>query len=507
MADYKRMVSYMYQYEHGIKKKNVGYVKIEARNGLCKITVHMQLLGHLDSIFPTYLIQRKKGDLELIYLGDTVLKNQVMDSKLSAEEANIMGSGYNLSDMGGLLIFLNNNIFFATEWDDKPVLEREVLEALKPKNKKKYGPEAKDKKNPIETNTKTTINISDTIKDKAADEDKDRNGAADYTGINPMEGYTLEEELKLPTYKLPRGWKTIERNPKQMQGNKEAVEAAYIAYVADKVHEVEEVSENDEINTSDEGNLLNEANVTEEVKAVDKVNTANEVNTANGVNVADEANVEDKVSTADEINIADEVNIFDEVNRIDEVNIADEISRAEKRNRVDYVDGANEVEGVERVDIKDDSMEAKYSDHYGMENAEKSDNNQPAATSDNYEEAPENKTARHFFTHYTRIYPFEDNEIERCVKIEPKDIGLLPKELWAFSNNSFLMHGYYCYHHLIFAKMKNGSSYRYILGVPGIYHNREQFMARMFGFEKFKSIRKRELRQGDFGYWLLQVNF
>jgi hypothetical protein len=120
---------------------------------------------------------------------------------------------------------------------------------------------------------------------------------------------------------------------------------------------------------------------------------------------------------------------------------------------------------------------------------------------------PDHASAKRFFDNYPRIYPFEDNEIISCVKIEPKDIGLLPKELWPISNNSFLLHGFYSYHHLIFAKMKNRFGCRYIIGIPGIYHGREQFMAKMFGYENFKSIRKRELKQGDFGYWYLPVYF
>jgi hypothetical protein len=183
MADYKRMVSYMYQYEDGVKKKNIGYVKVEAKNGQCKLTLHMQLLGQLDSIFPTYLIQRKSDDMELIYLGDTVLKNQVMDSKLTADENNIMGTGFQLSDMGGLLIFLNDNIFFATEWDDKPIVAEEVLDALRPKPKK--APE------PVMTG-------------EPKDEPKN-----EPILITPKR--QLEEELQIPKYKLPRGFKTVER--------------------------------------------------------------------------------------------------------------------------------------------------------------------------------------------------------------------------------------------------------------------------------------------------------
>ena len=122
-------------------------------------------------------------------------------------------------------------------------------------------------------------------------------------------------------------------------------------------------------------------------------------------------------------------------------------------------------------------------------------------------EQQEHPTAKHFFDDYPRIYPFEDNEVIFCVKIEPKDIGMLPKDIWPLSNNSFLMHGFYCYHHLILAKLKNRYGTFYILGIPGIYHNRERFMAKMFGFENFKSIRKKDLRQGDFGYWYLPINF
>jgi hypothetical protein len=119
----------------------------------------------------------------------------------------------------------------------------------------------------------------------------------------------------------------------------------------------------------------------------------------------------------------------------------------------------------------------------------------------------EHPTAKYFFEHFTRIYPFEDNEIIFCVKMEPKDIGMLPKETWSLSNNSFLMHGFYCYHHLIFAKRKDRYGSQYIIGIPGIYHERERFMAKMFGFESFKSIRRRELQQGDFGYWYLPIDF
>ena len=124
----------------------------------------------------------------------------------------------------------------------------------------------------------------------------------------------------------------------------------------------------------------------------------------------------------------------------------------------------------------------------------------------NYTNAKEDHPlAKRIYNSFPRMYPFEDNDIAWCVKIEPQDIGLFPMDVWVLGNNSFLLHGYYSYRHLIFARINDRDGMHYILGVPGIYHNREKFMAKMFGFERFKCIKKKELRTGEFGYWYIPI--
>lgn len=113
--------------------------------------------------------------------------------------------------------------------------------------------------------------------------------------------------------------------------------------------------------------------------------------------------------------------------------------------------------------------------------------------------------AQNIFRKFQRVYPFEDNEISECVRIEPQDIGLLPIDTWVLGNNSFLLHGYYTYHHLIFGKIPTQTGLIYIIGVPGVYMNRESFMARMFGFEYFKCCKNKEERHGEFGYYYMPV--
>ena len=101
------------------------------------------------------------------------------------------------------------------------------------------------------------------------------------------------------------------------------------------------------------------------------------------------------------------------------------------------------------------------------------------------------------------MYPFEDDSVDVCVRLEPQDIGRMPIDCWSYGSNSFLLHGYYSYRHLILARVKPEKENRgvYILGVPGTRHSREAFMANMFGFREFKAIREGSEGPGDFGYW------
>lgn len=42
MANYRRLISYIYAYEGGIKGKNVGFAKIENRKDQCRIQVSVR---------------------------------------------------------------------------------------------------------------------------------------------------------------------------------------------------------------------------------------------------------------------------------------------------------------------------------------------------------------------------------------------------------------------------------------------------------------------------------
>ena len=107
---------------------------------------------------------------------------------------------------------------------------------------------------------------------------------------------------------------------------------------------------------------------------------------------------------------------------------------------------------------------------------------------------------------YTKVLAFDyDNGCE-ILSIKPQDIGLLPREIWTYGNNSFLLHGYYNYRHLILAKLLDPQQPpRYLLGVPGHYFSNEKYMASMFGFPHFVLAKKQSQGDERFGYWYTDI--
>lgn len=104
---------------------------------------------------------------------------------------------------------------------------------------------------------------------------------------------------------------------------------------------------------------------------------------------------------------------------------------------------------------------------------------------------------------YPRIRPFEDER--EYLSIAPKDFVVLRQEYQRMVHNSFLLHGYYNYKHLILGKIPEGGAWHYYLGVPGNFYNREKMVAEMFGFEAFEGERE-PVKAGDFGYFMKRVD-
>lgn len=108
---------------------------------------------------------------------------------------------------------------------------------------------------------------------------------------------------------------------------------------------------------------------------------------------------------------------------------------------------------------------------------------------------------------YPVCHPFEDGVA--YLSIAPKDFIILRREYQNLVNNSFLLHGFYNYRHIILGKTRMRGEEVYYLGVPGTYYEREKMVAVMFGFEGFEGVKNSALdgsaQTGDFGYYMKRV--
>ncbi len=105
---------------------------------------------------------------------------------------------------------------------------------------------------------------------------------------------------------------------------------------------------------------------------------------------------------------------------------------------------------------------------------------------------------------YQTIHPFGDER--EFITIEPKDFVILREASQRLVNNSFLLHGFYNYRHLILGRddqLGSKGNVCFYIGVPGVFFEREKMVAVMFGFEGFESAGPVEI--GKFGYYLRRV--
>lgn len=97
---------------------------------------------------------------------------------------------------------------------------------------------------------------------------------------------------------------------------------------------------------------------------------------------------------------------------------------------------------------------------------------------------------------YPILYPFRGQG--PYISIKPVDLQLLDSKYHSLSGNSFLMHGFCKYRHLILGEYASEGNTFFYVGVPGEFGRKDQSSAAMFGFEGYEY-------SGDLGYYLYRV--
>lgn len=122
MAEYRRFVAYVYEYQKEKKGSNCGFVKVEVRGEICRIELHLQCPGLIpESKCSVYGFVRNRGLLDGILLGNCVTGEGNAECILETSAGNMGDGEKSLDEMGGMIFVTDQGGFFGTEWDDQMI--------------------------------------------------------------------------------------------------------------------------------------------------------------------------------------------------------------------------------------------------------------------------------------------------------------------------------------------------------------------------------------------------
>lgn len=119
----------------------------------------------------------------------------------------------------------------------------------------------------------------------------------------------------------------------------------------------------------------------------------------------------------------------------------------------------------------------------------------------------ENYGVECIFTNNLKMTPFQSQKKDiEWVRIASDELVVLPGRAWVYLNNPFVSLSEKRYKHLILGKFFEGGKEKYILGVPGRYFSDYRLEAGLQGFRQFKCCENKVPVDGDYGYWILNVD-
>lgn len=100
-----------------------------------------------------------------------------------------------------------------------------------------------------------------------------------------------------------------------------------------------------------------------------------------------------------------------------------------------------------------------------------------------------------------------DSNLVEAVKMKPEDISRFPIKDWRLAENAFLLQGYEIHKYLILGRIQmRPERHLWVLGVPGIYNNREKYLAGIFGFHDYIPMEQGRLKTGGKGFWITPLS-
>ena len=454
MAGLQRFITYIYKYEDDKKMENAGFAKVEIRNGICRMEVHLRNISTERPNATVYLFAEKAELIRGIPVGSVSIAKGVGDARYAFETKELAGYGMAMDGMDGIYVPLDGSQYLASQWNEGTVENKRFL--IMEKEEAKREKEA-PKDMEAERASKRPGESAETVRQNAQRSETHR-----------QEG--RQAEMQQQNAQRPEMQRQNAQRPEMQQQNAQRPETQQ-----QKAQRSETQRQNAQRPETQRQNAQQaEAHRQEGRQAEMQQQNAQQTEAQR------QEMQQQKAQQA-------------------------EAQRQETQQQKAQQAEAQRQEGRQAEMQQQKAQQTERS----FEHAEDGTETQPIHTTElpleefqgemNWE-----KIFQKLRMKLELFFPFEGREIE-CVRMQLKDLQELPRRYWYIGNNSFLLHGFFNYRHILFGEMRENGKKTYLIGVPGVFQNQERIMAAMFGFPEFCTAKTTDYKTGNFGYWYRMI--
>lgn len=550
MSGFQRFVTYINLYEENNKIRSVGFARVERQGEQCKIEIHMRGTGYTGISCPVHLFVRRENTMAGISIGKLQLTNGTGDGRFLLEGSSVGGSGHDLSEIGGFLIFVNERVMFASQWDDKEILrERFVAEeewrAAEQREAERKEEEQREAERKAEEKREAEKQEEE---QKKAEEvaQQQRSRFPRQQNSRPMQRNTSQTGRNSQFSVQARGQSAAQPNQLNSQPNAQMTRQVQPNQQSEKLNQ-----QLARLEQANQQSVQSEQLLRKPIESVQPETCTKESKSA-GQNLDQQPKqpntetVEYKASSAKPAQQPEQPGAqpveFEQLKwqptrstqPVQSERLTPQPVQPIQQNQPNQQPAWTNPEPVNTQPIQQlvrqiqptqspsrVQQKEQQPSHLDLQKKQQStqlefqipeQNPQPADPIVHAAEAAAQLTAQpqqdswavkwqFILENYPVLTPFEGEDDIRCVRLELKDLRILPKRHWYLGNNSFLLHGFFNYRYVILGAMGQGTDQRWFLGVPGVYQSQEKVMAAIFGFAEYKSEKIAEQKTNQFGYW------
>lgn len=486
MSEFRRIITYLYLYEEGVKGRNIGFAKVEKREQRCLLEIHMKNTGYSLSPIPVYFYVQKNNQFVGILLGKFTLTRGNGEFKIVLNAEDLSDSTFSLDVVKGIYIPLTERTMMVSQWDDDEFHRERFIDAADLSDINQFS--AQESQDSMENTT------SSASKAQTPPESSTHSYAHSSNLSEEPKHIQLSEP---PSDTLPMDSSKTESLIKNTENSKD-----YLPLKPLQSSDNRDTSSSIEVpQHTQNSNSPNEALTVELPQSTensDSFITAPE----QGLQIAEKHSSSDGSTTPLTLEQA-QSDLEQNLNAAEHLKTNSPfVSSRQAAPNTKTTDALKALEALPRRESRTTGFRSVSSGNHTT-NTNRSKTTTPPHSDDSEDWA---LRWRFILENYPVMTPFSGDEDTLCVRLELKDLRQLPRQFWYLGNNSFLLHGFFNYRYLILGMTQEFGVKKWFIGIPGVFQNPERVMAALFGFPEFRREKPAPINTGEFGYWYRYLN-